>query len=94
MAQTLIKQPNESRIYTMSFEANLGSGETLSAVSSFTGSPDGLTIADASVSSDGKKAQARISDGTAGEGYKITVVATTSFGNTLEAEGALVVKDL
>lgn len=88
---TLEKQASESLLYDMEFLGRLDEGETLSTVTSFTGSPSGLTIGSASVS--GTRAQARISAGTAGTKYKITVVVTTSASNTLEGEGYLFVRD-
>lgn len=94
MSQTLIKQPNESRLYSMDFSANLASGETISSITSVTPEPTGPTISSEAVSSDGKSANFRIAGGTDGESYKITVIVVTSSSNTLEDEGILLVKDL
>lgn len=91
--QTLIKQPSESRLYTMEFAANLASGETLTSVSSVTASPSGLDLS-ATPSVSGTKAQQRIASGTAGVQYKVTFVVVTSAGNTLEGEGYLTVRQL
>ncbi len=94
MSQTLVKQPGESRVYTMDFSANLIDGETVTSVIGVTGSPDGLTIGAASVTSDGKKAQFRVSSGVDGSSYKITVSVNTSLSNILESDGTLLVKQL
>ena len=89
---TLEKQPSESLLYDMDFVGRLDDGETITAVSSVTASPaDELTIGTASYS--GTRAQFRISGGTAGVTYKITVVITTSASNTREGEGNLFVRD-
>lgn len=94
MSKTLIKQPSESRIYTMDFSANLESGEAISSIISVTAAPSGLTINSQAVTSDGKKAQFRIAGGTANESYKITVKVATSNSNELEDDGTLLVKQL
>lgn len=93
--QTLVKQPGESRLYTMRFGGLLEGGATsIVSVTSYTASPSGLTMPDspAVVGSDG--AQRRISGGTDGDRYKITVRAVDNLGNTLEAEGFLQVRDI
>lgn len=92
--QTLEKQPGDNFPYDMEFRGKLSSGETLTGVTSFTASPTGvghLTIGTPAYS--GTKAQARISAGTSGTKYKLTVVATTSMSNTVEGEGYLFVRD-
>ncbi len=95
----LTKQPSEDRLYEMDFSALLAAGETLSSVSSITQAARGNVQGAASLvigsgAASGAKVQFRISGGTDGEDYKITVVATTSQGNTLEGEGWLYVRDL
>ena len=87
--QKLEKQPSESRVYDIDFSANLAAGETISAVSSCTASPSGLTLGAASYT--GTKVQIRISGGVTGTQYKVTAIVTTSAGNTLEGEGNLLV---
>jgi len=83
----------------MDFSALLAAGETLSSVSSISQAARGNVQGAASLnigagSTSGSKVQFRISGGTNGEDYKITVVVTTSQGNTLEGEGWLYVRDL
>jgi hypothetical protein len=89
--QTLKKQPSESRVYDMDFAANMVAGETVTAVSSVVVDPVGLTIGTAVFS--GQRIQFRLSAGTAGITYKITVVVATSAGNTLEGDGLLRVEN-
>lgn len=89
--QVLTKRPAESRIYNMDFAGKMEAGETIAGVSSWTSSPDGLTVGSAAYS--GQVAQARLSGGTDGVKYLQTVVVTTSAGNTLQAEGYLFVRD-
>jgi len=96
---TLEKQPSEGLLYDMEFLGRLAEGETLTAVTSFTAVPNidtapldtPLTIGTPAAS--GTRAQARISAGTSGTKYKITVVVTTSASNTLEGEGYLFVRN-
>jgi len=94
MSRPLYKQPNESRMFAINFSANLESGETINAINSVTVTGAGLTVGSQSITSDGKKVQFRVSDGTAGESYQITVVATTTQSNILEGDGILVVKQI
>lgn len=90
--QTLIKQPAESRLYSMDFSNLLAPGETLSSVTSVTADVAGLTLGSPTCS--GVFAYSQISSGTADVRYKVTFVVVTSAGNTLEGEGTLQVKDL
>jgi hypothetical protein len=103
MADTLNKQPAESRLYDMDFSPRIATTEILSGVPTVsektvnqdtgakTVSTD-LTIGTASIS--GQIAQVRISGGLDGVLYEITFVSGTSLGNTVEAEGLLLVQDL
>jgi hypothetical protein len=91
--ETLIKQPAESRLYSMDFAPNLDVGETLASVVRVTVDRTGLVL-NGSPTYSGTKAFQRIESGSAGTNYKITFVITTSSGNTLEAEGYLQVRDL
>ena len=99
MAEELYKQPSESRLYHFVFSNLLGSGEELNSIVSvvqvsygkITGSID-LSILTQVYSTD--TVQVRLADGTAGESYKLTTIATTDAGNTLEVDGILHVKEL
>lgn len=90
---SLIKQPSESRQFSMDFSALLAPGESISSVTSVTALPAGLTLSGAPVSS-GAIATQRIAGGTNAIRYVVTYVVLTSLGNTLEGEGILQVKDL
>lgn len=79
----------------MDFSALLASGETLTGAGTATvdkTTAPVLTLGAASVS--GSIAQFRISGGVANTEYKVTLVVTTSAGNTLEGEGIVQCKDL
>jgi hypothetical protein len=91
--QTLIKQPSESRLFSMDFSALLAPSETVTGVTSVTALPAGLTLSGSAVAS-GATANQRILGGAGGVMYKVTFVVTTSLGNTLEGEGLLKVEDL
>lgn len=90
--QTLVKQPSESRLFSMDFSGLLASGETVSGVTSATADKAGLVLGAPAFTT--SAAQVRISGGTDGVTYKITFVVTTSLSNTLEGEGLLSVEDL
>jgi len=99
MAEELYKQPSESRLYHFVFTNLLASGEALDTIVSvvqinygkITGSDD-LSILTQVKSTD--TVQVRLAAGTAGESYKLTAIATTDAGNTLEVDGILHVKEL
>ncbi len=103
MPQTLTKQPAEDRLYDMDFSPRLASVENLTGTATVTektvdqttgvktGSTD-LTIGVATVSA--QVAQVRISVGLDGTLYEVTFVASTDLGNTVEAEGLLLVRDI
>ncbi len=102
MADTLTKQPSESRLYDMDFSPRIAAAENL------TGTP---TVSEKTVNQDtGVKtvstdltigiptsslqiAQVRISGGLDGVLYEVTFVASTTLSNTVEAEGLLLVQD-
>jgi len=91
--QTLIKQPGESRLFSMDFSGLLAVGEDIATIDSVTADIAGLTFPGGSLIA-GTFAQFRVEDGVSGIRYKITVVVTTTQGNVLEGEGILQVKDL
>lgn len=90
--QTLIKQPSESRLFSMDFSPLLSPGESVDSVTSVTASPAGLTLSGNAVR--GVFAEVRAAGGTDSTRYKVTFVVVSSAGNTLESEGVLLVKDL
>lgn len=89
--QTLTKQPSESRIYDMSFSANMIAAEAISSVTSIVATPAGLTLGPPTFS--GTRLQVRISGGTTGVLYKLTAVVVTSLANILEGDGYLLVQN-
>jgi hypothetical protein len=89
----LIKQPSESRVYAVNFRNLLAAGDSLLAVTSVTASPGAqLTLGTPVVIS--PRVKFRVEGGVAGTSYKITVVATTRGGDTLEGDGDLEVTEL
>lgn len=102
MADTLTKQPAESRLFDMDFSPRLATTENLSGIPAVTErtvdpstgvktSTSELTIFVASIS--GQVAQVRISGGVDGVLYEVTFISGTTLGNTVEAEGLLMVVD-
>lgn len=87
----LIKQPSESRLYDIDFTSLLATDDTITAWTSTTATPTGLTIADAAISS--PLIQVRISSGAHGVLYKISSIVTTTGGDTLETDSFLRVID-
>lgn len=88
-----VKSPNETRLAAVSFSGCLDSGETLTGTPTITCS--GLTLGSKQVSVgaltiDGVSVPAgeavtfTITDGTAGTKYTITIVVSTTAGQTLE----------
>ena len=90
---TIYKQPWEDIAYDFDFTPLLGSGETLSSATSATGDPSGLTIGSPALNGT-KKVQVRISGGTNGQTYTVTVRAATSAANNRECEAYFVVADI
>lgn len=93
---TLIKQPAESRLYTMDFTPLLSEGIVLASVVSVAQAHD--ADADPLVINAptfvGPHATTRVSGGESGNKYKLTFLVTDSAGNTLESEGYLQVVNL
>lgn len=87
---TLFKQPSESRLYDFDFTGKNRPGETIATVNSVISTPTDLTIGSPTFS--GLIAQVRLSGGHETV-YKLTCTVTTNFGNTLELDGKLHVKD-
>ena len=92
--RVLVKHPSESVLFGVDFGKLLASGETLSGVT-VTASPAGLTIGSPAVQvsafvdeftgltvAANEGAKVRISSGTAGIDYTLTVTGTTSASNT------------
>ncbi len=104
MADLLEKQPLESRLYDMDFSPKMiqDPAEVISSVTSVTQLEvlaDGTTVATTdltfptSATFSEQVSQQRIEDGVDGKTYKVTYLVETDLGNTLEAEGLLLVID-
>lgn len=94
--QTLRKQPTETRNYEMKFDALLDASETIASITSVTPVPaTGITLVGAAaISTNGKSVIQKISGGTLGVSYKITIiVVTTPGGFILEGDGRLAIVD-
>jgi len=88
--QMLVKQPGETRQFSMDFSSLLATSETISSPS-VSSSPSGLTLGVASVS--GSKVLFDISSGTHPVKYRLEVTVTTSGGAVLVGDGILRVQD-
>jgi hypothetical protein len=100
--ETLKKQPSESFLYDMDFGPRLQTAETITAIVSIAQQlvdPDtgarttttDLTISAQAIS--GEKVQCRIAAGLTGKLYVITFKITSGLGNSVEAEGYLLIED-
>lgn len=96
--QTLEKYPRESRLYSWNFAAKMSYGEEIDTWETTVAGgaeavdddvDDVLTVDDEAAS--GAVVQMRFAAGVSGTKYKITVVAVTNLGNTLQLEGYLLV---
>lgn len=86
----LIKDPDESRVYSIDFNNLLGSGESISVID-ITQSPSGLTIG--TPASTTGIVQFRVSGGSAGTMYLLDAIVTTSSSNTLNGTVKLLIQD-
>ena len=89
--QILEKQVSESDLYNIDFDPLLAASDTISAVTSVTAAPTGLTVGTPTFSD--KVVQVRLSAGTDLTLYKITAIVTTALGNTKETDVYLRVED-
>ena len=88
--EVLVKQPGETRQFSMDFSSLLATGETLST-SDVTSSPSGLTLGSTSISS--STVLFTVASGTHGVRYRLEVTVTTSASATLVGDGILRVQD-
>ena len=88
--EMLVKQPGETRQFSMDFSSLLESGETHSSPS-VSATPSGLTLGSASIS--GSKVLFTIASGTHQIKYRLEVTVTSSGGATLVGDGVLRVLD-
>lgn len=90
LPNVLLKDPDETKTYTIDFSNGLASGETIST-ESLSISPSGLT--DSSLTSDDDTVQFKLSGGTLDTTYIVTATVTTSNSNTLQNSFSIAVKD-
>lgn len=89
---TYTKQPGERYPFTVSFASRMAQqGDTLASVSATADDPS-VTIVQATIS--GQVAYVWVEGGTHGENYQITLVATTTGGQLLEAEVRVRVREV
>lgn len=89
--KTLIKQPNEVRLFGMDFSNKMVKGEMLLTIDSTVSTPTGINFTGTGI--DSQVANVICSGGVATKTYKITVIVTTDAGQTLENEGYLEIKE-
>lgn len=87
---TITKQPREILDCDISYIPVLTSGATISGVPTSEVTPSGLTVGTVSVV-DGNKINFKVSSGTDGISYKVTVLVNTSNGLLYEDEVTVVV---
>ncbi len=104
MPDLLEKQPSESRLYDMDFSPKMvqSPAEAITSVDSVAQLeqlPDGTRVATTDLTFPSAAtfalqiAQQRIEVGLDGKTYVVTYIVSTDLGNTLEAEGLLLVID-
>lgn len=100
LSNSVKKQPGELINLAIDFSNLLSSGDTLtgtptvsSAIFGSSSSSD-LTITNVALSSDSTQITMKVSGGTDGAGYIITAECETVNGETLEADGLLMVREL
>lgn len=87
----IIKQPSEVKFYAIDFANDIGSGDSLTSVTSVTVTPTGPTITEETIS--GTTVTFTIDGGTHETMYLIEAIAVTTDGETLEGDGYLYVTD-
>ena len=89
--EILDKQPSESRLYDIDFAPLLAIGNSLTGAATVTTTQNGLTIGAPVLAT--PLVQVRLSSGTDGTLYKLTVKCSTSDGDDLETDIYLRVED-
>jgi hypothetical protein len=88
--QITTKDPNEVRLMTFDCTNDLSvSSTTISAISSLTATPTGLTFAGNTITGSSLMVSTLVSGGTHGVQYEAVLTYTTADGQTLEAAGSL-----
>lgn len=84
------KSPTDSDLFDLDCTDAMRASENVSSITSITATPAGLTLG--TPVHDGKRVQCRISGGTAGVTYKVSLVWVSDLGNTYEDAMPLVVR--
>ena len=97
--QRLCKQPSEKRKFTMDFTNILGTGESISSITSVDSEKEGGYTSDLSITSTGiatgsKKCEMYIASGTLSSTYRIEVLVATDASQILEGDGILFITDM
>ena len=92
----LIKQPSETRAYSMDFSNLMASAETITNINSVGSELRGRGVSDLTITGTGITGQTikmNIAGGTHAKVYVIETLITTSSGQILEGDGMLKVED-
>lgn len=94
----LEKQPSESRLFDVDYSGDLLTGDTIATIVSSTITSKNHVAGSVLASLDSSNigtgvVQLRISGGTDKEQYLVTVIITTTLGDTLEGDGLLNVRE-
>jgi hypothetical protein len=97
--QRLCKQPTEKRKFTMDFTNILGTGESITQITSVSSEKEGGYLTDLSITTTGivtgsKKCDMFIESGTLGNTYRVEVLVTTDASQILEGDGILFITDI
>ena len=90
--EVLAKTDDEIKFYNFEFADELETGEAITGATAAAVPSTGITLASATY--DGTVAQVKITAGTAGLTYTITMQITTDAGETIQGSGALTVGDI
>lgn len=92
MADPLIKQPSESKLYDLPFTSVMGASATITKVNWLVCDPP--TVTNSSVTYSGQTVQVRLSNGNNGTECKVSASAQDNAGNAHEVDAELWVVDL
>lgn len=88
-----VKQPSETRTFTLDFTDVLDTGDTIASITSVTGTPTGLTIGSEAIDSTAHMITFEIAGGTDATTYALEAIIVTTNGETIEKDANLFVTD-
>lgn len=88
---TVYKQPGEFESYTVNYEDDLATGDSVVSATSSLSSPTGLTISDVTVAN--PRVRFWAAGGVDDVSYKVTITSTTLSGRILEDEVTIKVEE-